>query len=156
MKFNNDKLVELVKKDFKIDFYGDHGIEHWLRVYKNTKILAEYYKVESSVFELFSLLHDSKRENEFFDEKHGPRAAAFAKQLINEKLIVLNKEDERRLLFACANHTVTDKESLLCQDLIVQICFDSDRLDIGRVGITPSAEYMSTDYAKELTKNKGY
>ena len=45
----------------------------------------------------------------------------------------------------------TDEENPLVNDLVVQICFDSDRLDIGRVGIIPEAKYMATDYAKSLT-----
>ena len=39
---------------------------------------------------------------------------------------------------------------LLCDDLIVQICFDSDKLDLGRVGITPDKNRMYTAYAKDL------
>ena len=149
--FTHKNILALIKKEFKINFYGDHGVEHWERVFKNTQILAQHYEVESKVFELFSLLHDSKRENEYVDERHGPRAAAFVKKLINEELIKLSKEDEQRLIFTCANHTVTDKDNLLYNDIIVQICLDSDRLDIGRVGIPPEARYMATDYAKSLT-----
>ena len=58
-------LIESIKQEFKIDYYGDHGISHWRRVYENTQILSTHYKIESEVFELFSLLHDSKREDEF-------------------------------------------------------------------------------------------
>ena len=145
-----EDILFQIKQDFKIDFYGDHGLEHWQRVYDNTQKLAQHYEVKSNVFELFALLHDSKRENELIDEKHGPRAAAYAKKLLNEGLITLDKKDEQRLLYACANHTTTDIKNPLCNDLIVKICFDSDRLDIGRVGIPPAAKYMATDYAKSL------
>ena len=148
--FTHKSLLGLIKDGFKIDFYGDHGITHWQRVFNNTQKLAKHYKITSDVFELFALLHDSKRHNELFDEKHGPRAAVFAKKLLNEGVIFLNNDDEKRLLFACANHTVTDTTNPLCNDLVVQICFDSDRLDIGRVGIQPEAQYMATAYAKEL------
>jgi len=148
--FTHTNLIKRIEEDFKIDFYGDHGIEHWARVFKNTQKLANHYEIKSDVFELFALLHDSKRENEHVDDKHGPRAAAFAKKLMNDGLITISKEDEQRLLFACANHTITDTQNPLCNDLIVQICFDSDRLDIGRVGIEPDEKYMATEYAKEL------
>ena len=152
-KFSKYKeLISLIKQEFKIDFYGDHGLEHWQRVYDNTQKLAQHYKVASDVFELFALLHDSKREDELFDEKHGPRAAAYVKQLLNDEVIKLDKKDEQRLLYACANHTVTDETNLLFQDVVVQICFDSDRLDIGRVGIEPEASYMATDFAKKLVE----
>ena len=33
-------------------------------------------------------------------------------------------------------------------DITVQTCFDSDRLDLGRVGITPDPRYLCTDAAK--------
>ena len=154
IKFQYKDLILLIKSDFKIDFNGNHGIAHWQRVFKNTQILAQHYQLESKVFELFALLHDAKRENEFFDESHGPRAAVFAKKLINEEMISLSKEDEKRLLYACANHTVNDTQNPLFNDLIVQICFDSDRLDIGRVGIVPDTKYMATEYAKELVLSK--
>lgn len=109
-KYNH--ILELIVKDFKIDFYGDHGIKHWERVYKNTQILSNYYNLKSEVFELFALLHDSKRENEYEDIEHGLRASKFAKGLINDGFIKLSKEDEKKLIFACANHTKKDRSNL--------------------------------------------
>lgn len=152
--FNYTELLDRIKQEFQISLYGDHGLSHWQRVFTNTQLLSSHYQIQTDVFELFSLLHDSKRDNELYDEKHGPRAAAFTKKLINEKLITLEEADEQRLLFACANHTVTDTKSPLSEDIIVQICFDSDRLDIGRVGIEPHEKYMATSYAKNLVINK--
>ncbi len=142
-------ILEIIKRDFKIDFYGDHGIYHWQRVYANTQKLARHYGIESDVFELFALLHDSKREDEYKDIEHGKRAGEFVKSLIKKELIKLSKADKERLIYACENHTVSDKSNPLYGDLIVQICFDSDRLDIGRVGITPERKYFLTDFAKE-------
>jgi len=40
--------------------------------------------------------------------------------------------------------------SFIFNDLIVQICFDSDRLDTGRVGYIVDPKYLSTEYAKNL------
>ena len=148
--FKYPDLIELIQKEFKIDYYGDHGIEHWIRVYQNTQKLAKYYKIESEVFELFALLHDSKRHDEYEDRHHGVRAAAFAQKLIRNGMIALNKKDTERLLYTCANHTKSDKTDPLYNDLIVQICFDSDRLDIGRVGYEVDPGYLATEYAKEL------
>ena len=149
-KYND--ILDLIIRDLKINLYGYHGIKHWERVYKNTKILADHYKIESEVFELFSILHDSKREDEYRDEEHGLRASLFTKQLLEKGLIVLNSEDSNRLLFACKNHTIKDRHNSLCKDLIVQICFDSDKLDLGRVGIVPDARKMLTSRAKQLIK----
>jgi uncharacterized protein len=148
--FKYPDLIELIQKEFKIDYYGDHGIEHWIRVYQNTQKLAKHYKIESEVFELFALLHDSKRHDEYEDRQHGVRAAGFAQKLIRNGKIALNKKDRERLLYTCTNHTKSDKTDPLYNDLIVQICFDSDRLDIGRVGYEVDAKYLATEYAKEL------
>lgn len=34
----------------------------------------------------------------------------------------------------------------------VQACWDADRLDLGRVGIIPTARYLCTDVAREPTR----
>ena len=149
-------LIALIKQDFKIDYYGDHGINHSRRVYENTQRLSTHYNIESEVFELFALLHDSKRHDEFQDKHHGKRAAAFVQELLDEAMIVLDEEDTERLLYACDNHTCSDKSHPLFSDLIVQICFDSDRLDIGRVGYSVDTSYLATDYAKSLVVDGQY
>lgn len=154
--FKNKQLLNIVKEQFQLNIDGEHGVEHWNRVYQNTLLLADYYNIQSDVFELFALLHDSKRLDELEDLEHGKRAAIFVKELIKEKLIHLTKEDENRLIFACSNHTVTNTKAKLFNDMIVQICFDADRLDIGRVGIIPEEKYFYTNYAKSLIKQKNY
>ena len=146
-------LIEQIKYDFKIDYYGDHGINHWRRVYANTQKLSEHYNIESEVFELFALLHDSKRHDEFEDKHHGVRAAGYVQKLSRDGAITLDAKDTKRLIYACTNHTTSDKNDPLYNDLIVQICFDSDRLDIGRVGYVVDPNYLATDYAKSLALN---
>ena len=147
-------LIESIKQAFKIDYYGDHGINHWRRVYYNTQKLSTHYNIESEVFELFALLHDSRRHDEFEDKHHGKRAALFAEELLTNEVIVLNEEDIQRLLYACANHTHSDKKNPLFNDRVIQICFDSDRLDIGRVGYVVDPRYLATEHAKYLVENK--
>ena len=151
--FKHTELLNIIKQNFKLDLYGDHGIYHWERVYFNTQKLAKYYDIQSEVFELFSILHDSKRENEYKDINHGKRASEFVKELIEQKYIKLNKTDAQRLIYACANHTKSDITNKLYNDMIVQICFDADRMDIDRVGIIPDEKYFLTKYAKELILN---
>ena len=150
--FHYSELIERIKKEIRIDFYGIHGIGHWERVYHNTQLLSEHYGIESKVFELFALLHDSKRHNEHRDPEHGKRAAEFAALLMKEGAIELSDEESGRLLYACANHTHHDKSDPLFYDRIVEICFDSDRLDIGRVGIVVDPERMATGYARALAE----
>lgn len=154
--FNNKHILEYVISNFKLDIDGDHGLEHWERVYENCLKLASFYNISSEVFELFSLLHDSKREDEFRDIDHGKRAALLVKKLVFNNEIILSKEDTNRLIFACSNHTVPNKKAKLYNDIVVQICFDADRLDIGRVGIVPEEKYFFTDYAKKLVLEGKY
>jgi uncharacterized protein len=151
--FKYIELIEQIKQDFKINYYGSHGINHWRRVYYNTQKLSSHYHVESEVFELFALLHDSKRHDEFEDRHHGVRAAGFVQKLLREGTISLSEEDAQLLSYACANHTNSDKDNPLYNDLIVQICLDSDSLDIGRVGYVVTPAYLATVYAKNLADN---
>lgn len=150
----NKLLLNKVISEFKLNIDGAHGLKHWKQVYKNALLLSQHYNIESEVFELFSLLHDSKREDEYDDIKHGKRAALFIKELLKDKTIILTKEDQKRLLFACSNHTKTNKKAKLYKDIIVQICLDADRLDIDRVGIEPEEKYFATEYAKYIVRNK--
>lgn len=151
-EFKYLELIEQIRQEFKIDFYGDHGVYHWKRVYENSQKLSTYYDIESEVFELFAILHDSKRHDEYEDRHHGIRAAGFTQKLLRNGVIELEQKDCDRLLYACANHTKSDKNDPLFNDLIVQICFDSDRLDIGRVGYDVDPKYLATEYAKSLLR----
>ena len=145
-------LLEDIKKSSKVDFYGIHGIYHWYFVYLNTKKLSHHYEIESKVFKLFSLLHDSKRENENSDKGHGLRAKVFILELIEKGKINLAVKDLELLLFACENHTKLNTEDKLSKNLIVQICLDSDKLDLPRVGIKPKSKYLLTSYAKKINQ----
>ncbi len=80
-------LIEQIKQDFKIDYYGNHGINHWRRVYTNTQKLSNHYNLESEVFELFALLHDSKRHDECEDKHHGVRAVGYIQKLLRDGTI---------------------------------------------------------------------
>ncbi len=149
-QFSNPKLIYKIYQQYELDFFnGDHGIEHWNRVHLNALKLADHYSIDSPVFELFALFHDSRRENDYRDKGHGQRGGEFALSLDLSDFEISN-EDLQRLYFACANHTKPDLTDPLADDLVVQICWDSDRLDIGRVGIVPQKKYLSTEYAKEI------
>ena len=150
MKYKH--ILNIVKEEFKANLYGAHGITHWLNVYRNTKILSSHYNIQSDVFELFSILHDSKRENDYKDKDHPIRAYNFTRKLISKKLIKLSKKEEKILLFAIKNHSITHPQGKMINNLIVKICLDSDRLDLIRVGINPDPQFLFTDYAKEICK----
>ena len=149
------ELLQIISKQFSLKLNGLHGIYHWHRVYKNALKLAEYYNIESKVFMLFALFHDSRRENDNIDPQHGKRGGRYAKLLQSDISILkeLSKSDLYLLEYACSSHTKTDYQHALAGSLIANICWDADRLDIGRVGFVVDTEYLHTDYAKELAMN---
>ena len=54
-------------------------------------------------------------------------------------------EKEKELLIeACKYHS----DGLIDADITIQTCWDSDRLDLGRVGIKPSPDRLCTVVAK--------
>lgn len=138
-------LIEAIRKEFRLDWTGIHGAPHWSRVRKIGVGLALINGAKSEVVELFAVLHDSKRLNDGADPDHGKRAADFASSLRGE-LITLSDEDFDLLAYACSHHS----SGWLEADVTVQTCWDADRLDLGRVGIKPRAEYLCTQAAKEV------
>ncbi len=136
-------VLQAILEDYALPLGGDHGVAHWARVLENGRRLAEETGANVEVVSLFAVLHDSKRINEITDPHHGPRAAAFAAELRGS---VFDLDDhEFRLLFrACEGHT----HERTHPDVTIQTCWDSDRLDLGRVGITPHHSRLCTEVAK--------
>jgi uncharacterized protein len=112
-------------------------------VLENGLRLAEETGADIAVVQLFAVLHDSQRQNEGSDPNHGPRAAEFALTL-RGGLIELPDREFRLLQHACAGHTHERTHS----NITIQTCWDADRLDLGRVGITPDPFYLCTEAAK--------
>jgi uncharacterized protein len=142
----NDKLADSIKKEFQLDLLGDHGIYHWKRVEKIGLYLSKATKANVDIVRLFAVLHDSRRVNEYIDPEHGLRAAKFAEKLYEEGRIDISSSQLKQLLFACRYHSDSSKE---INNITIQTCWDSDRLDIWRVGKTPSSLYMKTNFAKK-------
>ena len=59
-------------------------------------------------------------------------------------LVQLDDGDYDLLHQACRDHT----SGLVDGDITVQVCWDADRLDLGRVGITPNPRRLCTDFAR--------
>lgn len=141
-------LLKHLRAQFQLDWHGLHGGRHWARVKHNAETLAKMYEasgelVHRPVIELFSFLHDHKREDEGYDYGHGMRAAEELHNL-RGNLFQLPDEHFEMLWRACAYHS----DGLTKDCLTVQICWDADRLDLARVGIMPSPQYLCTDKAK--------
>ena len=125
-----------------LDWHGLHGISHWARVRTNGLMLAKENEANTHVVELFSFLHDARRISEQGDAGHGVRGAELAAQL-NGRYFEATPEEMDLLRHACMHHS----DGLTIGDITVLTCWDADRLDLARVGITPRA--LCTDAAKK-------
>jgi uncharacterized protein len=136
-------ILKAILQDYVLPLDGDHGVAHWARVLENGLRLAEETGADIQVVELFAILHDCRRTSEGLDPKHGPRAAAYAEEL-RGRLVDLPDRAFRVLHHACAGHTRQRTHA----DITIQTCWDADRLDLGRVGITPNPSLLCTDAAR--------
>lgn len=136
-------IVRAVLADYALPRGGPHGVAHWARVLENGLMLAEETGADPAVVRLFALLHDSRRVAECADPEHGPRAAEFARSL-RGRLFDLPDAAFDRLCRACAGHTRERTDP----DVTVRTCYDADRLDLGRVGITPDPRHLCTPEAR--------
>jgi uncharacterized protein len=137
-------LVPHLRKQFRLDWRGIHGVSHWARVRWNGLVLAKTTGVNTEVVELFAFLHDSCRRNDDYDPEHGARAADFA-QSLHGSVFTLSSAELDVLVEACQGHT----HGKYSDNMTIQTCWDADRLDLGRVGIRPVPERLCTDAARD-------
>jgi uncharacterized protein len=137
-------LLQHIRSQYALDVSGIHGLAHWRRVHENGLRLATLTGANAVVVELFAFLHDACRLNDGRDHDHGPRAAALVRSL-HGSLIHLDRADLERLAYACEHHTRGWTEA----DITVQVCWDADRLDLGRIGIRPRADCLCTPVARD-------
>jgi uncharacterized protein len=133
-------FVEHCCRAYKMDH---NGFDHWMRVLHNGRLLADAENANLKVVELFCLLHDARRLNEDEDPLHGRRAANFAQTLRGVWFDVSG--DEMDLLSEALTY---HSDGYTVGDITVKVCWDADRLDLGRVGIRPAPERLCTDTAK--------
>lgn len=124
-----------------------HGPSHWRRVERNGLLLAEHGNGKADIVRLFTLFHDSRRENDGWDPDHGARGAEFAAALRGTDY-QLADEHFALLHYACVWHT----DGKFHDDPTIAACWDADRLDLGRVGIVPDPKRMSTPLAREIAR----
>lgn len=137
-------LVREILDGYALPQNGDHGVSHWARVLTNGLRLCEATGAHVEVVRLFAIFHDSRRINEGHDPDHGQRGADFASEL-RGSLFDLSEADFQRLHRACVGHT----HERTHPDVTIQTCWDSDRLDLGRVGIVPHPSRLCTAEAKK-------
>ncbi len=158
---DTDAIIEAVLEEYRLPWFGMHGLSHWGRVLENGLRLAESTGANTDVVTLFAFFHDARRLNEGFDPGHGLRGAEFAASMRGDvpskggkrntvpkggkrNLFELDDLEFHLLSDACVRHT----DGLTRAHVTVQTCWDADRLDLGRVGVTPRPGRLCTDVAK--------
>ena len=123
-----------------------HGLPHWQRVERNGIILSTdngtiREDVNIKVVRYFAYLHDKCRLNDWADLEHGVRAADMIPTIRNTILKDFTDEEVALLEKACRYHTTEHRTG----NPTIDVCFDADRLDLGRVGIVPNPKLMATE-----------
>lgn len=143
-----EDLIRTILEGYGLPKEGLHGPRHWIRVNRVGLELAKACGADAEVVHMFALFHDSRRENEDWDPDHGLRGAELARSMAGSHLLHLNHAQFQLLHHACVHHT--DGETSM--DPTIGCCWDADRLDLGRVGIEPAVEYLSTAAARAMLR----
>ena len=140
-----ERLIEKLSVVSKMFHSPLHGIGHWRRVERNGLYLSRSTKADTAIVSCFAYLHDCMRMNEGHDPEHGKRGAAWATEL-RGNILDFSDEQFEILSHACEWHTAGRRTD----NITIATCWDADRLDLGRVGITPSEKYLLTFEAKRI------
>lgn len=127
-----NSIVNAILDDYALPILSDHGASHRARGVENRLKLAEITGADTAVVSLFAVFHESRRVNECTDLHHGLRGADCAREL-RGRLFEVSDREFMLLCRACEGHT----NERTHPDVTIQTCWDSDCLDLGRVGITP-------------------
>lgn len=138
-------IMKVILDGYQLPVRGYHGVVHWARVLENGLRVAESNGADREVVQLFAIFHDSRRVNECRDHGHGQRGGDLARSL-RGSLVHLDDARFDLLFEACRLHT----DGHVDGDATLQACWDADRLDLGRVGITPKPDWLCTDAARGI------
>ena len=139
-------IIKTAATRFALDQRSPHSPAHWMRVRANGLLLSSITGADKLVVEYFALLHDSCRLNDWEDPEHGPRAAEFATQLFDAGFLPnLTSPQLHQLVTACQGHTYEHSH----EDITIATCWDADRLDLPRVGITVDPLRLATNEASD-------
>ena len=127
--------------------YSIHGIDHWDRV-AHFGLSLDVPEADLDVVLCFAYLHDVERQDDGYEEEHGPRAAKLIDEIRNSVLGFLDDKQIGLLKEACALHTTCHRTG----NPTIDACFDSDRLDLTRVGIIPDPDKMATKEGAEKAR----
>lgn len=143
------RLLKVITARFPLNIHSVHGPRHWKQVEKNGLILAKETGADETIIRLFSIFHDSRRENDQKDDGHGTRGAELAKSM-RGIYFGLSDDSFDILMEACRYHT----DGRPTSNLSIATCWDADRLDLPRVGIMPKPDRMGTAPGRRLARSQ--
>jgi hypothetical protein len=142
-----ESILHELMEQFRLYGRTAHGKDHWNKVDRNAVELCRLVpEADLLVARWFAIFHDSCRQDEGSDPKHGHRAATLLTTKYKNGMLGLTEEQFTKLEFACRHHNGSKPVT----DPTIGICFDADRLDIIRVGVVPNPKLLSTEAAKGL------
>lgn len=145
-----DTLKIQLQKDSTIYNSLYHGYTHWRQVELNAlKLADEYMSVNRKILTCFAYLHDCMRFDEGFDPEHGKRGRDYVK-LLPLSLFDIDNKDIELLLYAIEHHN----SGKVSDDITVGICWDADRLDLIRFGLSVNENLLSTEAAKRICRGE--
>ncbi len=140
----SSRFFQAILEQYRLPPEGIHGVSHWARVAENARRLAELTGAHRDIVTLFAYLHDACRASDDWDPEHGVRAAQLAYRW-RGTYFDLPRTDFDLLFTACAGHA----DGLLEGNITLQTCWDADRLDISRVGMTIIPTRLCTPAARD-------
>lgn len=150
-KFDWNRLRSFSIRRWPDAMGNTHGVEHWDRVARFGRMLYQE-GADMDVILAFAYLHDSERKDNAEDIEHGKRASMLIDRIRETELNALSDEQIAKLKRACELHTTKHRTG----DITIDTCFDADRMDLLRVGITPKPERMATKRGAELVSDPYY
>ena len=141
------RLLEIITAQFPLNIHSVHGPKHWRQVEKNGLMLAKETGADVTIIRLFSLFHDSRRENDNKDDGHGIRGAELARAMRGTHFDAADLDFEI-LMEACRYHT----DGRPTSNLTIATCWDADKLDLPRVGIITDPDRMGTAPGRRLAR----
>lgn len=142
-----DELLEAVYSSATKLGSAIHGPEHWHSVaVAALHLLAAGEPADRPLVFVFALLHDARRLDDGADPEHGPRAAELLHRLRERGLLDMPDLRAAHLDEALRAHTRGE----VSENPTIALCWDADRLDIGRVGYALDPAFFSTATGRNL------
>ncbi|MBQ2921845.1 MAG: HD domain-containing protein [Tyzzerella sp.] len=148
---------DLITDYAEFNMEGDHGEIHSARVLLNCLLIAKEMKLtshETDVLAIASVFHDTMRDNDGDDTKHGEASAKYYAQFAKEHPALVNHEKviEQIIKYHCLPDEIGRSEINKRYLKLFDVFKDADALDRVRFGIRDlDVNQLRTPEAKSMT-----